>query len=290
MWLEELGIPGQDRIEESAGKGDKKSKIILVGEIILAYQIKISLKEIKPEIWRRLRIPGNITFQQLHQIIQSSFDWLSYHLYKFDFPKTVITEPDNSFAPGELYGEDVTELDPEITIINKFLDVSREFEYEYDFGDGWIHKIVVEKQMKDTKRNSVPECLGGARFRPPEDVGGISGYGNFIESINNKKHPERKENLDWAEKDTRGYIYDPEYFNINEVNRKLYYALENDEYSAIEILAGKGLTGKIHWGWSDACIKTPEKIYSMQQLGDMLLRIGTDSIVTIKVKPVKSRY
>jgi hypothetical protein len=252
----------------------------------LAYQIKISLKEIEPEIWRRLIIPGNITFRQLHQIVQASFDWLGYHLYKFQFPKTVITEPDDSFAAGELYDEDIVELDSNKIKINEFLDIYREFEYEYDFGDGWIHSIIVEEKMKDSKINSEPECLDGARFRPPEDVGGTTGYEEFIKIIKNKKHPEREEYLGWAEKDTRGYIYNPNYFNINEINRRLYYALENDEETALVVLTGKGLTGKVHWGWSDTCIKTPEKTYSMQQIGDMLMRIGANSIVTIKVKPV----
>lgn len=256
----------------------------------MVYQIKISIKDIEPEIWRRLRIPGNITFRQLHQIIQASFDWLNYHLYKFQFPKTVITEPDDSYAPGELYGEDVMELDSAVIKVNEFLDINKEFEYEYDFGDGWIHNIIVEKQIRDTKRNNVPECLGGARFRPPEDVGGTSGYEDFIKIIKNKKHPERDEYLGWAEKDTRGYIYNQDYFNINEVNRRLYYALENDEENALQILTGKGLTGQVHWGWSDACIKTPGKVYTMQQIGDMLLRIGTDSVVTIKAEPVSRRY
>jgi len=256
----------------------------------MAYKIKVSLKEIEPEIWRRLKIPGNITFQQLHQIIQAAFGWLEYHLFKFDFPKIVIAELDDSFGASELYGEEVKVLDPENTMIDEFLDTYKELEYEYDFGDSWKHKIIVEKKMKDAKRNLIPECLGGARARPPEDVGGISGYEDFIKKVRNKRHPERQELLDWAEKDTRGYIYDPEYFNKNEVDRRLYYALENDEFTAIELLAGKGLTGKVHWGWTDACIKTPKKTYAMQQIGDMLLRIGADSIVTIKVKPVSRKY
>ncbi len=252
----------------------------------MAYKIKISIKGIEPEIWRRIKIPGGITFQQLHYIIQASFGWLEYHLFKFDFPNVVITETSDDFAPGELFGEYVEGLDPYDTIIDKFLDENAEFEYEYDFGDSWIHKVIVERKLKDTRKNSVPLCMGGARERPPEDVGGIGGYTDFIGIISDNKHPERQEMLDWAEKDTRGRIYDPEYFNKNEVDRRLYYSLENDEFDALDLLTGEGLTGKVHWGWSDACIKTPGKTYAMQQIGDMLLRIGEGSIVTIKVDPV----
>ncbi|MGM0365022.1 MAG: plasmid pRiA4b ORF-3 family protein [Actinomycetota bacterium] len=255
----------------------------------MAYKIKISIKGIEPEIWRRLKIPGGITFQQFHQIIQASFGWLEYHLFKFDFPNIVITEPFDDYSPAELFGDDIVELDPEDTTIDKFLDEHDEFEYEYDFGDTWKHKIIVERKLKDTKRNSMPECMGGARERPPEDVGGISGYTDFVRIISDKSNPERQNMLDWAEKDTRGRIYDPEYFNKNEVNRRLYYALENNEFDALRLLTGEGLIGKVDWGWTDACIKTYGKTYTMQQIGNMLLRIGTDSIVTIKVEPFNLR-
>lgn len=256
----------------------------------MAYQIKISIMEIEPAIWRRLKIPGNITFQQLHQIIQAAFGWLDSHLYKFQFDKTIITTPDDDYAPGELYGEDKIELDSENTKINKFFDAYDNCEYDYDFGDSWYHKIIIEKRLKDTKRNNIPECTGGARFRPPEDVGGTGGYEDFIKIIKNKKNPERDEYLGWAEKDTRGFIYDPDYFNINEVNRRLYYALENDAETAELMLTGQGLTGKVVWGWSDTCIEVDGKRYSMEQIGNMLLRIGVESIVTIKVNPTNKRY
>lgn len=72
----------------------------------MAYQIKVTLSRIKPEIWRRLKIPGNITFAQLHRIIQVAFGWQDYHLYNFQLDGTVIAIPDDDYAPGELYGED----------------------------------------------------------------------------------------------------------------------------------------------------------------------------------------
>lgn len=206
----------------------------------MAYQIKVTIKDIEPAIWRRLRVPGNITFKQLHQIIQASFGWLDYHLYKFECDKIVVAIPDDDYAPGELYGEDITELDSKTTKINELFDENNICEYEYDFGDSWEHEIVIEKRLKDTKKNSSPECLGGARQRPPEDVGGTGGYTRFLGIIRDKKNPERESMLSWAEKDTRGRIFDPEYFSVNEVNRRLMYALEDNEEHAEKLLAGEG--------------------------------------------------
>ncbi|MGM0366609.1 MAG: plasmid pRiA4b ORF-3 family protein [Actinomycetota bacterium] len=80
-------------------------------EDIMAYQIKVSLMYIKPAIWRRLSVPGKITFSQLHQIIQAAFGWLDYHLYKFKVGNTLITIPYDLYAPIDLYGEEVKDLD-----------------------------------------------------------------------------------------------------------------------------------------------------------------------------------
>jgi len=253
----------------------------------VAYQIKISIMYIKPTIWRRLRIPGKITFSQLHQIIQAAFGWLDYHLYKFQMGNTILTVPDDFYAPGELYGEEIEELDSEKVLIGQFFDSHDRCEYEYDFGDSWFHEIIIEKRLKDNNKNKIPECLGGARARPPEDVGGIGGYEDFIHTIGDRDNPQRKEMLAWAEKDTRGYIYDPDYFNINEANRKLLYALENDYQTAARLLTGRGLTGSVKWGWSDTCIEVNGKRYSMEQIGDMLMRLGENSRVTIKAVPAE---
>ncbi len=66
-----------------------------------------------------------------------------------------------------------------------------------------------------------PVCVAGARHRPPEDAGGVSGYEDFLSIISDPEHPEYNDYLVWAEKDTDGRKFDPEYFYINEVNRAL---------------------------------------------------------------------
>lgn len=121
-------------------------------------------------------------------------------------------EPDPDYSTSELFGEGVKELDPAETPVSQLFDRHDRGIYEYDFGDSWFHEIVVEKKLKDTKKNSVPICLGGARHRPPEDVGGVGGYGAFLETIREKKNPEREDMLSWAQKDTKGRLFDPDCF------------------------------------------------------------------------------
>lgn len=112
--------------------------------------------------------------------------------------------------------------------------------YAYDFGDHRQHEIVIEKRLKHSKRNAVPVCLGGAMHRPPEDVGGIGGYGHFLEAISDKNDPEGRELLAWAQKDTKGRMSDPEYFYVDEVNERLKYVLEDTPEAARNLLAAPG--------------------------------------------------
>jgi hypothetical protein len=254
----------------------------------MAFQIKIKIREIKPEIFRRLIIPEDITFKEMHQIIQAAFGWLDYHAYRFEFGDSVISIPDERFTAEELYGREMELLDSETTGIDMFFYDHNKGLYEYDFGDMWQHEVKIERVIIDEEvETDLPTCTGGARERPPEDVGGTGGYYEFLKTISDESDPERKETLTWAEKDTRGRIYDPEYFNINEVNRRLMYALENDYETAAEMLTGRGLTGVVSWGWTDAVVKIGNKPYSMEQIGNMMLRLGEGSRVTIKVVPPK---
>ncbi len=186
-------------------------------------------------MWRPLKVPASVTFHQLHRIIQVAFGWQDYHLYKFEFEDAVVVEDDPDFPIEELYGEDLLHFEPEETPISELFDHYDCCVYEYDFGDGWEHDIVIEKRRKD-RRKVVPLCLGGERQRPPEDVGGHGGYRKFLETIRDKDNPERDEMLSWAQKDTGGRLFDPEYFYLEEVNRRLLHVLRNSRESAQELL------------------------------------------------------
>ncbi|MCL4517448.1 MAG: plasmid pRiA4b ORF-3 family protein [Firmicutes bacterium] len=185
------------------------------------YQIKITIKEITPPIWRRLLIPEDISFHKLHKIIQASFGWRNYHLYNFDFGDTVVCLPDPDYPPGEMYGPGVEELNAKRVKIDGFLHEQDQFTYTYDFGDNWEHEVVVEKILAAGEDEHYPRCIGGERHRPPEDVGGVGAYADFLRIIADPKHPEHDEYLVWAEKDAGGRKFDPEYFYLSEINRAL---------------------------------------------------------------------
>jgi hypothetical protein len=127
-------------------------------------------------------------------------------MYQFESGSFYIAEPDE-YMEGE-------SIDPNDILLHEVLKKPGDkVKYEYDFGDGWRHTIKLEKIIPLQLNKSYPTCIRGKRSCPPEDCGGIWGYENLKEIINNVKHPEHSEMLEWL-----GGEFDPEYFNIDEVN------------------------------------------------------------------------
>ena len=88
--------------------------------------------------------------------------------------------------------------------------------YEYDFGDGWEHKIILEKILPFDQANQSSSCIKGKRACPPEDCGGIWGYQELLDTLNDPKHPEYESMLEWL-----GGRFDSETLDIEEINRML---------------------------------------------------------------------
>jgi hypothetical protein len=177
-------------------------------------QLKITLQWTKPPIWRRVLVDKNITFFELHHIIQIAMGWENCHLYEFKVHKYRIGEPndefDDFFASDKLVDASTVTLDSIITVTKE------QFEYEYDFGDGWTHQIAVEKFLPRDSKAKYPICTDGKLNCPPEDCGGVGGFYGLLDIIGNKKHPERKEMLEWL-----GGHYNPEHFDTDKINKNL---------------------------------------------------------------------
>lgn len=181
-----------------------------------AVQLKITLKNSKPPIWRRVLVLSSISFYELHYTIQLAMGWGNYHLYEFKIGNYRIGITEDDFDDPELVDSDVIDA-TEITLEEVLSKGEvKSFTYEYDFGDGWIHSIVVEKTMPLDPNTYYPVCIKGKLACPPEDCGGLHGYYNFLEIISNKKHPEYKDMVKWM-----GGRFDPTDFEVEDVNVNL---------------------------------------------------------------------
>lgn len=167
-----------------------------------ALELRITLADIKPPIWRLVRVPDEYTLDQLHRIIQLLFGWLDYHLYAFEAGERRFEKPDE-----EAEGEDSTVVQLRDLMLSKGARMA----YTYDFGDDWLHKIVVKDVYPSTHLDDgppLPLLLGGKRAGPHEDSGGPFGCQRMVEALRDSKHPEHKKYRGWAGD------YDPERFDI----------------------------------------------------------------------------
>ena len=171
------------------------------------YQIKVTLRGTKPPIWRRLQVFSDITLYRLHTILQVAMGWTDSHLHQF-------------WASGIYYGTPDPELglarrnDRQVRLEEVLRKPKDRMLYEYDFGDGWEHDIVLEDVLAPHPKRRYPLVIAGKRACPPEDVGGVGGYYDFLEAIQNPKHPEHREMVEWW-----GGSFDPEAFDVQATNR-----------------------------------------------------------------------
>ncbi len=189
---------------------DQKS---LLGDSITAatsiYQLKVTLRHSHPAIWRRILVADNIPLSHLHGVLQLAMGWTNSHLHSFQVGKLTFAEPSaDDFIPA---------IDYRSVRLNQVAPGIRDgLVYLYDFGDSWEHHIVVEEILPVEKGMRYPLCSDGQFACPPEDVGGVRGYTDFLKAIRNTRHPEHDEMLEWV-----GGTFDPEKFDLGSINRML---------------------------------------------------------------------
>lgn len=183
-------------------------KLLAVDKIIA---LKITLKDTKPAIWRKVQVPSNVTFFDLHHIFQISMGWTNSHLFEFQ-----VGDYKLGYVNDNLDGMEDTADAGAVLLDLLLLKKGLQFGYLYDFGDYWQHIVVVEKLMEIKKGVVYPVCTGGEMACPHEDSGGIWGHYQNMEIIKDPKHPEYKETKRWL-----GRGYDPLKFDIDKVNKEL---------------------------------------------------------------------
>jgi len=176
------------------------------------YQLKITLRVVRPPIWRRVLVTDMTNLNQLHWIIQIAMGWTNSHLHQFIIDEEYYSEP---MLEVDDWGPEVKN-EKRVRLSALSLEPKRKFTYEYDFGDSWQHEILVEKVLAPEAGARYPQCIGGKRACPPEDCGGVWGYERFLEVIKDEDDPEHEETLEWA-----GGSFDPEAFSAEEANEAL---------------------------------------------------------------------
>lgn len=176
------------------------------------HQLKITLKHVKPLVWRRVEVPADIKLGKLHRVIQIAMGWTDSHMHAFSSGQTQYGTPDPEFGVG-IKNERNVQLGSLVEEGGKLL-------YEYDFGDGWEHDIKVEKTRDATPGERYPRCTAGKRACPPEDCGGAWGYAELLQALQDPSHPEHEDMLEWL-----GGDFDPEGFDLEETNAGLRMAV-----------------------------------------------------------------
>ena len=185
----------------------KKAKKKPLDLTLPIYQLKISLEHIDPPIWRRVQT-DDCSLADLHNIIQIAMGWEDEHMHAF-----VIDDAEY----GDLQRGDM-DYDSRSVSLSEVVEQGHTcFRYDYDFGDDWEHSIAIEKTLPAEEGVKYPRCVQGERACPPEDCGGCRGYPYLLEKLQDPKHEEHTEVLEWVGED-----FDPEKFDLGKVNDDLY--------------------------------------------------------------------
>lgn len=171
------------------------------------YQLKVSLVRSNPLIWRRFLVSDRTLLPDLHRMIQAAMGWTNSHLHQFLHMHDYLGHP--------VLLEDMEVRDYRKIRIGTILKAPKDsLKYEYDFGDGWLHDVVLQK-IHSKSENAYPFFIDGAYACPPEDCGGIPGFENFLQVLADPNHEEHEEMLEWY-----GGSFDPTKFDPLEVSKR----------------------------------------------------------------------
>src|SRR5262245_56149608 len=173
------------------------------------FQLKIALAGIRPPVWRRVLVPGEMTLADLHDVVQVAMGWTDTHLHEFEIGDARYGAPDPDWDRDDVKDDARAKL-------FRLAAAGSRFRYTYDFGDDWRHDITVEKVLTPEAGTRYPTCSAGRRACPPEDVGGPWGYPEFLAAVDDPSHPDHNHWAEWI-----GGSFDPERFDVSATNAVL---------------------------------------------------------------------
>jgi hypothetical protein len=173
-----------------------------------SYQLRVELKGVKPAVWRRIDVPGDIKLSKLHHILLAVMGWQGGHLHEFNFVDAIYGQADDELGPE-------VEDESRVSLV-KALGGSASFTWIYDYGDYWAHKVKLERIVDLGVPLQTAMCITGRNACPPEDIGGAPGYAEFLQAIRDLQHPEHQAMLQQC-----GGAFDPSEFDPMEAQQRL---------------------------------------------------------------------
>ena len=161
-------------------------------------RLKITLDGSEPAIWRRVEVNDNLTFFQLHRIIQQAMGWEDYHLHEFEVARQRVG---TRSAEDAMFMERDEIIPERSTRLGQLLEGRRKFRYWYDFGDDWWHTVAIEKRLPADREAPPAQLVGGENACPPEDCGGIWGYADLLDALADPNHEGHEDAMDWLSED-----------------------------------------------------------------------------------------
>jgi hypothetical protein len=185
-------------------------------------RIRVELAGIRPLIWREILVPASYSFWDLHVAIQDAMGWLDYHLHEFRIRSQAVENTVLIGIPSDELWENLPKIQPgwEIPVTEHLREPGEHAEYEYDFGDSWIHAIsLVSIEPRETGAR-YPQCVRGERACPPEDCGGIHGYQELLEALLDPVHPEHESIKRWIPKGWGPEVFGPDKVRFDDPRRR----------------------------------------------------------------------
>lgn len=180
-----------------------------VADAATSHELKLTLLDVHPPVWRSIRVPSDIPLSSLHVVVQIAMGWQDRHLHQWRVGEVTF----GSGAEAD-WGDPVE--DESSALLAEVAPQDSAFYYDYDLGDGWEHLVEVEAVVPFDVSEAPLACVAGARSCPPEDCGGPSGYEHLLDALADPDDSEHDAMLEWV-----GDGFVPGEFDLAATNRRL---------------------------------------------------------------------
>ena len=188
------------------------------------FDIRVSLMDVSPEVWRGFLLRADSTFYDLHMAIQDAAPWENSHLFLFQ--PAARTRDKIAGAPSDdRLGTDRKTPNARAVKLKTYFDCETPGScvYQYDFGDFWLHAVklvgCVALPEKFKRR-----LTGGERAFPKEDSGGVPGYDRCVRVASIRDDPDQPVDPDEREdlEDLFDWIGDwnPQDFDLTQTKKR----------------------------------------------------------------------